>query len=121
MAVSSILRLVGQARSTSYSASKAAIVNLVRSTGLTYAPVGIRVNAVAPGYVDTPLVAGLDESVRGKMIERMPNGRLGTPEEVAEVVCFLASDAASARGAEATPVSAAVAFTTRVTSSNAVT
>lgn len=95
VAVSSILGLVGQARSTSYSASKAAIVNLVRSTGLTYAHDGIRVNAVAPGYVDTPLVAGLDESVRGQMVERMPNGRLGTPEEVAEVVCFLASDAAS--------------------------
>ncbi|WP_227492860.1 SDR family NAD(P)-dependent oxidoreductase [Brevibacterium sp. CFH 10365] len=94
VAVASILGLVGQARSTSYSASKAAIVNLVRSTGLTYAQDGIRVNAVAPGYVDTPLVAGLDKSVREKMIERMPNCRLGTPEEVAEVVCFLASDAA---------------------------
>lgn len=95
VAVSSILGLVGQARSTSYSASKAAIVNLVRSTGLTYVHDGIRVNAVAPGYVDTPLVAGLDESVRAKMVERMPNGRLGTPGEIAEVVCFLASDAAS--------------------------
>lgn len=95
VAVSSILGLVGQDRSTSYSASKSALVNLVRSTGITYADQGIRVNAVAPGYVDTPLVANLDDRVREKMVERMPIGRLGTPEEVAEVVSFLASDAAS--------------------------
>lgn len=95
VALSSILGLVGQANSTSYSATKAGVANLVRSAGLSYADRGIRVNAAAPGYVETPLVAGLDESVREQMISRMPNGRLGTPEEVAEVVCFLASDAAS--------------------------
>lgn len=95
VAMSSILGLVGQSGSTSYSASKAAIGNLVRSTGLTYAEEGVRINAVAPGYVDTPLVAGLDPSVREHMRERMPMARLGTPDEVAEVVCFLASDAAS--------------------------
>ena len=95
VAVSSILGLVGQAGSAPYSAAKAGVANLVRSTGLTYAPTGIRVNAVAPGYVETPLTAGLDESVRSQMTARQPIGRLGTPDEVAEVICFLASDAAS--------------------------
>lgn len=93
--ISSILGVVGQANSAAYSASKAAVSNLVRSTGITYAPEGIRVNAVAPGYVKTSLVDGLDLSVQSKMVERMPIGRLGTPEEIAEVICFLASDAAS--------------------------
>lgn len=95
VAVSSILGLVGQSQSSSYSAAKAGVANLVRSVGLTYAPEGIRVNAIAPGYVDTALVAGLDESVRESMISKMPNGRLGRPEEIAEVVAFLASDKAS--------------------------
>lgn len=95
VALSSILGLVGQAGSTSYSAAKAGITNLVRSTALTYADQGIRVNAVAPGYVDTPLVAGLDESVRAQMVARTPMGRLGTPAEVADVVAFLCSDSAS--------------------------
>lgn len=95
VALSSILGLVGQANSTSYSASKAAIGNLVRSAGLSYASKGIRINAVAPGYVDTPLVAELDSTVRERMLSGMPIGRLGTPNEIAEVVCFLASHAAS--------------------------
>ncbi|WP_313815560.1 SDR family NAD(P)-dependent oxidoreductase [Citricoccus sp.] len=95
VAVSSILGLVGQAGSAPYSAAKAGVANLVRSAGLGYAQSGIRVNAVAPGYVETPLTAGLDESVRAQMTDRQPIGRLGTPKEVAEVICFLASDAAS--------------------------
>lgn len=93
--VSSILGTVGQPNSTSYSAAKAAVANLTRSTAATYAPRGIRVNAVAPGYADTPLVAGLPEAVRASMAERQPIGRLARPEEIAEAIAFLASDAAS--------------------------
>jgi 3-oxoacyl-[acyl-carrier protein] reductase len=95
VAVSSILGLVGQANSAPYSAAKAGVTNLVRSAGLGYAQTGIRVNAVAPGYVETPLTANLDETVRSQMTARQPIGRLGRPEEVAEVICVLASDAAS--------------------------
>ena len=95
VAVSSILGLVGQAGSAPYSASKAGLANLVRSAALGYASSGIRINAVAPGYVQTPLLDGLAESVRSQMLARQPMGRLGTPEEVAAVICFLASDAAS--------------------------
>lgn len=95
IALSSILGLVGQAGSGPYSAAKAGVTNLVRSAALGVAGSGIRVNAVAPGYVDTDLVAGLDASVQAAMTDRQPIGRLGTPQEVAEVICFLASDAAS--------------------------
>lgn len=94
VAVSSILGLVGQAGSGPYSAAKAGVANLVRSAGLGYATSGIRVNAVAPGYVETSLTANLDQTVRSQMLARQPMGRLGTPEEVAEVIGFLASDAA---------------------------
>lgn len=95
VAVSSILGLVGQAESAPYSAAKAAVANLVRSAGLTYAKEGIRINAVAPGYVQTPLVESLDAGVKAQILTKQPIGRLGRPEEIAEVICFLGSDAAS--------------------------
>lgn len=95
VAVSSILGLVGAVNSGPYSAAKAGVSNLVRSAGLTYAKQGIRINAVAPGYVATPLVADLDPAVTETMLQRQPMGRLGEPSEIAEVICFLLSDAAS--------------------------
>jgi len=93
--MASILGHVGQANSTAYSAAKAAVVNLTRSVALTYARQGIRANCVSPGYVDTPLLAKLPEATRQTMLMRQPIGRLAHPEEIAEVVAFLASDKAS--------------------------
>lgn len=93
--VSSILGTVGASNSNSYSAAKAAVANLTRSAALTYATSGIRINAVAPGYARTPLVAGLPEETRGMMESRTPLGRLADPTEIAEAIAFLASDAAS--------------------------
>lgn len=93
--MASILAHVGQANSNAYSAAKAAVVNLTRSVALTYARQAIRANCVSPGYVDTPLLAQLPEAVRQAMLVRQPMGRLGRPEEIAQVVAFLASDRAS--------------------------
>jgi NAD(P)-dependent dehydrogenase (short-subunit alcohol dehydrogenase family) len=93
--MASILGHVGQENSNAYSAAKAAVVNLTRSVALTYARQGIRVNCVSPGYVDTPLLAKLPEATRQNMLLRQPIGRLGRPEEIAQVVAFLASDRAS--------------------------
>ncbi|MDR7328332.1 SDR family NAD(P)-dependent oxidoreductase [Corynebacterium guangdongense] len=93
--MASILGHVGQANSTAYSAAKAAVVNFTRSTALTYAQDNLRVNCVSPGYVNTPLIENLPAETRGRIIERMPIGRLLEPEEIADVVLFLASDASS--------------------------
>jgi NAD(P)-dependent dehydrogenase (short-subunit alcohol dehydrogenase family) len=93
--MASILAHVGQENSNAYSAAKAAVVNLTRSVALTYARKGIRANCVSPGYVDTPLLAKLPEATRQTMLTRQPIGRLARPEEIAEVVAFLASDRAS--------------------------
>ena len=93
--MASILAHVGQENSNAYSAAKAAVVNLTRSVALTYAKRGIRANCVSPGYVDTPLLAKLPEATRQAMLMRQPIGRLARPEEIAEVVVFLASDKAS--------------------------
>lgn len=84
-----------------YAASKAAIESLTRTAALEFAPDGIRVNAIAPASVDTPLLqdsfdrAADPEAARAANILRHPLGRLGTPEDVAELALFLASDRAS--------------------------
>lgn len=91
----SILALVGQANSHAYSAAKAAVVNFTRSQALTYARKGIRINSISPGYINTPLLEILHKDVRDAMIAKQPIGRLGNPEEVANVVAFLVSDKAS--------------------------
>jgi cis-4-hydroxycyclohexanecarboxylate dehydrogenase len=93
--MASILAHVGQENSNAYSAAKAAVVNLTRSVALTYARQGIRANCVSPGYVDTPLLAQLPEATRQNMLVRQPIGRLGRPDEIAQVVAFLAGDRAS--------------------------
>lgn len=94
--MASILAHVGQAHSNAYSAAKAAVANFTRSAALTYAKEGIRFNAVSPGYVDTPLLGQLPEETRSHMVSRQPIGRLLRPEEIANVVLFLAGDGSSA-------------------------
>lgn len=93
----SVAGLIGLAGASPYTASKHAVVGLTKAAALEYAEAGIRVNALCPGYVTTPMTAltaqvpGADE----KRMQRVPMSRYGTPEEVAEMVVWLLSDRAS--------------------------
>ena len=91
----SIHSIAGKVGVTAYSASKGGVKLLTQTLGATYAKEGIRVNAIAPGYIDTPLIAKAQGSYRDKLIKLHPMGRLGQPEEIAKAVLFLASDDAS--------------------------
>ena len=94
----SIMGLVGGSRSPSYGASKHGVVGLTRNAAVQYAQSGIRVNAVCPGYIRTPMTEQgslLGPGNLERIISRHPIGRLGAPEEIAETVVWLCSDAAS--------------------------
>lgn len=93
--LASILGSVGSAYSPAYVASKHAVVGLTKTAAIEYAAAGVRVNSVGPGYIDTPLLAGADAEMRAALVAKHPIGRLGQAEEVAHLVAFLASDAAS--------------------------
>lgn len=93
--VASILGQVGTARSGGYVAAKHGVVGLTKAAALEYAAQGVRVNAVGPGYIDTPLLEGLPDEARNTLVGLHPIGRLGRAEEVAELVAWLSSDRAS--------------------------
>ncbi|WP_406622399.1 SDR family NAD(P)-dependent oxidoreductase [Acidovorax sp. SDU_ACID1] len=91
----SILGVMGQTQTAAYSAAKGGVVNLTRTLALEGASHGVRVNAVGPGYIDTPLLKDLPPEMRQALIRLHPLGRLGADTEVANAVVFLASDEAS--------------------------
>lgn len=93
--MASILGSVGTAGSPAYVAAKHGVVGLTKTAAIEYAARGIRINSVGPGYIDTPLLSGLDEATRTYLVGLHPAGRLGTSEEVAGLVAFLLSDEAS--------------------------
>jgi 3-oxoacyl-[acyl-carrier protein] reductase len=93
--VSSAAALRGNPGQAAYTASKAGVHGLVRSLAREVASRGITVNAVAPGFVDTDLTIDLTDEQRARMIEATPAGRPGTPEEIAAVIAFLATEEAS--------------------------
>ena len=93
--VSSIVGLMGNVGQAVYASSKAAIVGLTLTAAKELAPDGIRVNAVAPGYIETDMIGHLSAEVHGERISQIPMGRAGAADEVAKAIAFLASDSAS--------------------------
>lgn len=80
---------------SAYVATKHGVVGLTRNAAAEYGPLGVRVNAVGPGYINTPLLAGIPDEGRDLLISKHPISRLGTADDVASMVAFLLSDAAS--------------------------
>jgi NAD(P)-dependent dehydrogenase (short-subunit alcohol dehydrogenase family) len=93
--MASILGSVGFARSVAYVSAKHGVVGLTRTAAIEYAPHGIRVNSVGPGFIETPLLAAASPEIVAGVAGLHPLGRLGRAEQVAELVAFLASDRAS--------------------------
>ncbi|HSW20529.1 MAG TPA: 3-oxoacyl-ACP reductase FabG [Ramlibacter sp.] len=95
--IASIMGAVGLAGAPAYTAAKHGVLGLTRSAALEYSSQGLRINAVGPGFIQTPMIAGLDgdAAVREHLVAQHPIGRLGQPEEVAALVLWLSSPAAS--------------------------
>lgn len=91
---SSFAALIPSAGSGAYAATKAAVLSLTRTYAAELAPWGIRVNAYAPGVIETAMTRDVIDARRAVLLAQVPLGRLGTPEEVADAIAFLASDAA---------------------------
>ncbi len=93
--ITSVVGIAGNGGQTNYAASKAGIIGLTKSLAKEVAARSIRVNALAPGFVDTEMTADLGDDIREKAIEAIPLGRMGTPKDIAKAVAFLASDEAA--------------------------
>ena len=92
--VSSVVGLMGNAGQANYAASKAGLIGLTKSVARELAPRGVTCNAVAPGFIETDMTAGLSADVRESYDKQIPLGYMGSAQDVAEVVAFLASPAA---------------------------
>lgn len=90
--ITSVSGVLGNAGQANYSASKAGVIGLTKSAARELASRGICVNAIAPGYVQTDMTGGLSEQVKAQMLAQIPLGRAALPEEIANVVLFLASE-----------------------------
>lgn len=93
--VTSILGIIGTPGAYAYTASKGAIISMTKNSAITYARNNIRINAIAPGYVKTPILNNIPDNTLNIIANNHPIGRLGTPEEIAKVVTFLASNDSS--------------------------
>ncbi len=95
--MTSILGKVGIAGSGAYAAAKHGVIGLTESAAIEYSAQGIRINSIGPGFISTPMLAGLeeDQETLDQLVALHPIGRLGKPEEVAEMVVWLSSNRAS--------------------------
>jgi 3-oxoacyl-[acyl-carrier protein] reductase len=93
--ITSVIGLIGNPGQTNYAAAKAGIIGFTKSTAREMASRNITVNAIAPGYIETELTGMLGEQIRAAILDAIPLGRLGVAQDVANVVCFVASDAAA--------------------------
>ena len=93
--ISSVSGVMGNAGQANYSASKAGLIGLTKSVARELAGRGVCVNAVAPGFIETDMTNAMKEDAKTKLIENIPLGRIGTPDDIAEAVAFLAGDASS--------------------------
>jgi 3-oxoacyl-[acyl-carrier protein] reductase len=93
--LSSVVGVVGNSGQANYAASKAGIIGLSKSLGRELASRGITVNVVAPGFINTDMTQSLSEEQQAKLLEQIPMGRMGQPEEVAHMVAFLVSSQAA--------------------------
>ena len=95
VSISSVVGRRGNAGQANYSAAKAGLIGLTKSLAREVASRNVRVNAVAPGYIETDMTAALDETARNAIITQIPLGRIGMPDAVADAVAFLAGDSAA--------------------------
>jgi 3-oxoacyl-[acyl-carrier protein] reductase len=95
ISISSVVGQMGNAGQANYAASKAGLIGLTKSMARELASRNITVNAVTPGFVATDMTKAIAEKTQGDWISHIPLGRMGTPDDIASAVCFLASDEAS--------------------------
>jgi 3-oxoacyl-[acyl-carrier protein] reductase len=93
--ITSVIGLIGNSGQSNYAASKAGILGLTKSIAKELGPRNITVNAIAPGYIQTEMTGNLDQTSKDNLMKSIPLQRLGKPEEIASLVCFLASEEAA--------------------------
>ena len=93
--IASVVGTMGNAGQANYGASKAGVIGFTKTVAREYAPRGINVNAIAPGYIETPMTEALPEKAKEELKRMIPMDRLGKPEDVAEAVLFLVSEAST--------------------------
>ena len=107
---SSVVGLYGNFGQTNYAAAKFGLIGFTKTWSRELGPKGVRVNAVAPGFIATPILSAMPEKVLDGMKARIPMGRLGNPGEIANVYAFLASDEASYINGEVIEVSGGISL-----------